>query len=80
MYKQYKPYQIFLILTDMLLTAAVLRLMVELRPVLPGKPVGPEEVLIVPWVYPAVAVLWHTLFALSGVYELSRLPFLCVSS
>lgn len=75
MYKQYKPYQIFLVLADILLTTIVFILAVELRPFLPGKAVVAQEIRFAPWVYPMVGVFWHVIFALGGVYDRSRLPF-----
>lgn len=79
MYKQYKPYQYFLIFTDFFLVGTLLILMVKLRPFLPGKTVLPTEVILDfrgSWpMFLTVPVLYHAVFAMTGVYDLSRVLF-----
>jgi exopolysaccharide biosynthesis polyprenyl glycosylphosphotransferase len=75
MYKQYRRYRRFLVLADLILTVAVFALIVELRPYLPGRIVDSLEAYHAPQIYLTVLLLWHVLFATSGVYELSRLPY-----
>jgi exopolysaccharide biosynthesis polyprenyl glycosylphosphotransferase len=79
MYKQYKPYQYFLIVADFFLVGALLILMVKLRPFLPGKTVLPADAILDfrgSWLmFLTVPVLYHTVFAMTDVYDLSRVPF-----
>ncbi len=75
MYKQYRPYRRFLVFMDLILTVLVFAVIVELRPDLPGRMVGAQDVVRQPVIYVAVLLLWHILFATSGVYDLSRLPY-----
>jgi exopolysaccharide biosynthesis polyprenyl glycosylphosphotransferase len=79
MYKQYRPYQYFLVLADFFLIAALLILMVQLRPLLPGKSVLTADVVFEfsrSWpMFLAVPILYHLVFAMTGVYDLSRVPF-----
>ncbi len=74
MYKHYRPYQTFLVLADALLTVLVMTLMVKLRPYLPGREIYPDQVLGFHPLYLGILVLWHLLFASTGVYELSSIP------
>lgn len=77
MYKQYRPFQYFLVLADAFIVLAILVLMVKLRPFLPGKVVLTAEPNF--WsfwtMYLAIPVLYHVVLAMTGVYDLSRLPF-----
>jgi len=75
MYKQYKPYQVFLIIADAAFTIIVFIAMIQLRPFLPGRFIHPEDMLVEPSVYLAAAALWVTLGGFAGVYDLARLPF-----
>ena len=79
MYKQYRPYQYFLVLADFFLVVTLLICLVKLRPLLPGKAILANDVLLDPsrsWpIFLSVPVLYHLVFAMTGVYRLSRLPF-----
>jgi exopolysaccharide biosynthesis polyprenyl glycosylphosphotransferase len=75
MYKQYKPYQAFLVVADCLLILVIFQFVVESRPFLPGRLVSSEYVSHEPLLYVFLAFLWLTMGAISGIYELSRLPF-----
>jgi len=79
MYKQYRTYQYFLVFADFFLVAALLILMVKLRPLLPGKiALSADMFFDVGRFWPmfiAVPVLYHLVFAMTGVYDLSRVPF-----
>lgn len=79
MYKQYRPYQYFLVLADLFLIAALLIVMVQLRPLLPGKSVLTADVVFEfnrSWpLFLSVPILYHLVFAMTGVYDLSRVPF-----
>ena len=74
MYKEYGSYRTFLIVSDMLLTLTVFALMVELRPVLPGRIIESAEVSRIPALYVCVALLWTAIFGFSGVYDLANIP------
>lgn len=74
MYKEYRPYRTFLILTDMLLTLMLFALAVELRPILPGRIVESAAVYRIPAVYLTVPCLWCLLFGMTGVYALANIP------
>ena len=74
MYKHYRPYQTFLVIADSVLTVLVMLLMVKLRPYLPGRVIGPDEVLAFHPLYLGILVLWLALFASIGVYALSSMP------
>jgi exopolysaccharide biosynthesis polyprenyl glycosylphosphotransferase len=73
MYQEYRPYKLLLMALDVTATVLILRLMVELRPYLPGKLVSAEDALLHPLVYLLVALLWHMMFALAGVYQLGKI-------
>lgn len=79
MYKQYKPYQYFLVLADFFLVVTLLICLVKLRPLLPGRAILPNDMLSDfsrSWpVFLLVPLLYHLVFAMTGVYGLSRLPF-----
>jgi exopolysaccharide biosynthesis polyprenyl glycosylphosphotransferase len=74
LYKYYRPYQTFLVLADAIMTVLVMLLMVKLRPYLPGREIGPEQVLGFHPLYLGILLLWHLLFASTGVYHLSSIP------
>lgn len=76
MYKQYKPYQMFLVGADAIFTIIVFIGMIQLRPFLPGRFIHPDHVLVEPSVFLAAAALLVTVGGIAGVYDLSRLPFL----
>ncbi|MBI4964577.1 MAG: sugar transferase [Desulfomonile tiedjei] len=79
MYKQYKPYQYFLVIADFFLIVAILVIAVKLRPLLPGKTILAADTFADFshfWpMFLAVPILFHIVFAMTGVYELSRVPF-----
>jgi hypothetical protein len=74
MYKQYRRYRRILMLADVLCTAVVFAIMIELRPVLPGAAMDPSDTIHSPGLYVGILLLWHALFALTGVYDLSKIP------
>lgn len=74
MYSRYRPYKILLMAVDAMLLIAILAVVVKARPFLPGRELHPSQVLPDPIVYVMVAVLWHVLFGLAGVYALERIP------
>ncbi|HMK37097.1 MAG TPA: sugar transferase [Desulfomonilaceae bacterium] len=76
MYKEYQPYKHLLMGADLVVTVAILATMVELRPFLPGKDVLAGDVLPSSFIYLMVALLWHMLFALTGVYHRDKLASL----
>ena len=61
-------------MADVLLTVTVFALMVELRPILPGRFIESAEVARIPALYACVAVLWIATFGFSGVYDLANIP------
>jgi exopolysaccharide biosynthesis polyprenyl glycosylphosphotransferase len=75
MYKQYHNYKLFLMAADVLLTLVVLAVAIKLRPYLPGEILLADQVMPDTRIYLIVAFLWHMLFAMTGVYELQRIPF-----
>jgi exopolysaccharide biosynthesis polyprenyl glycosylphosphotransferase len=74
MFKEYHRYKIFLMAMDAAITMLVLLALVELRPMLPGRPISPEEVMPYPAAYLLAGLLWHALFASMGVYENDIIP------
>jgi exopolysaccharide biosynthesis polyprenyl glycosylphosphotransferase len=62
------------VIADAVLTVLVMLLMVKLRPYLPGRVIGPDEVLAFHPLYLGILVLWLALFASIGVYALSSMP------
>jgi exopolysaccharide biosynthesis polyprenyl glycosylphosphotransferase len=74
MYKEYRPYRRFLIAADMVLTLIVFAVVVELRPLLPGRIIDSPELLRVPLLYVTVLFLWTLLFGMTGVYDLPNTP------
>ena len=58
---------------DAVLTAAVLALLAEARPLLPGRELAPEMVLPHPVIYIMVVLIWHLSFAVTGVYDPLRI-------
>lgn len=82
MYKQYKPYQYLLICLDAAIVIGVLAGMAHLRPFLPGRSVAAEHLTMAGadlWLISLVAsVLYVMVFSMTGVYELSRIPFFSV--
>jgi exopolysaccharide biosynthesis polyprenyl glycosylphosphotransferase len=74
MYKQYLPYKVFLIIADLVLTGLLLYTLVILRPMLPGRPVLPHDVMPSPAIYGMVLILWYVLFSMTGVYDLYKIP------
>lgn|GEM_PF-3661977 len=75
MYKQYKHYQTFLILADVLMTVVVFASMVKLRPYLPGREILPGEVFQFNPAYLVTLGVCQALFFLTGVYDLRVIPF-----
>jgi exopolysaccharide biosynthesis polyprenyl glycosylphosphotransferase len=64
-----------LMTADVVLTVLVLAAMVKARPYLPGKVLEPSEaVLPATLIYVLVGLLWHALFAGTGVYQLRVIP------
>jgi exopolysaccharide biosynthesis polyprenyl glycosylphosphotransferase len=60
---------------DVVLTLLLLAAMVKARPFLPGKVLEPSEaVLPATLIYVLVGLLWHALFAVTGVYQLRAIP------
>ncbi len=74
MYKQYQKYRLLLMLLDVIFTVLVLEATETLRPFLPGRFIAVGEGLPHSLVYVMVAVLWHGVFAVTGVYELRIIP------
>ncbi|AFM23663.1 sugar transferase [Desulfomonile tiedjei] len=74
MYKQYQKYRLLLMLLDVIFTVLVLEATETLRPFLPGRFIAVGEGLPHSIVYVMVAVLWHGVFAVTGVYELRIIP------
>jgi exopolysaccharide biosynthesis polyprenyl glycosylphosphotransferase len=74
MYKQYHKYKILLMLLDVIFTVVALEATEALRPFLPGRFVAVGEGLPHSLVYVMVAVLWHGVFAVTGVYEMRIMP------
>jgi exopolysaccharide biosynthesis polyprenyl glycosylphosphotransferase len=74
MYKQYQKYRLLLMLLDVVFTVLVLEATETLRPFLPGRFIAVGEGLPHSLVYVMVAVLWHGVFAVTGVYELRIIP------
>jgi exopolysaccharide biosynthesis polyprenyl glycosylphosphotransferase len=60
-------------LMDVILPVIVLALMVKLRPALPGRFLDAGLVLPSPAVYVLVALTWHVVFSITGVYDLSKI-------
>jgi exopolysaccharide biosynthesis polyprenyl glycosylphosphotransferase len=79
MYKQYRPYQYLLIFLDAVIVIGVLVSMAHLRPYLPGKAVMTTGLTITGvdlWLIALVAAfLYIMVFGMTGVYQLSRVPF-----
>lgn len=77
MYKQYRVFQYLLVLADAAVVLLVLMCMVKVRPFLPGKVILPQDAGF--WsfweLYLSLPLLFHLVFAMTHVYELSRLPF-----
>ncbi len=74
MFKEYHRYKIFLMIGDAVFTAVVVYLFIALRPYLPGRPVNPEDVVPNPaFFYLGVPLLWHAIFATTGVYDTNRI-------
>jgi exopolysaccharide biosynthesis polyprenyl glycosylphosphotransferase len=73
-FKEYRRYQLFLVLADVVITLAVFALTVKFRPFLPGRDIAAESHVVPPLVYVMVAMLWVACFALLGVYDISRMP------
>jgi exopolysaccharide biosynthesis polyprenyl glycosylphosphotransferase len=74
MFKKYKPYKTLLIIGDALLIVLSLYIIGELRPLLPGKSIMAESVAPKPLLYPLTVILWHVHFAVTGVYDLRKIP------
>jgi exopolysaccharide biosynthesis polyprenyl glycosylphosphotransferase len=74
MYRQYQFYRHLVMITDAALTLAVLAGLVELRPFLPGREIHGGDPTPGPLVYAMVVFLWHTVLAITGVYELRIVP------
>ncbi len=74
MFKEYHRQKLLLMLLDVLLLVGILLLTIELRPYLPGKTI--HEAGTFPGIdfFLIVALLWHGLFASTGVYEYHRIP------
>jgi exopolysaccharide biosynthesis polyprenyl glycosylphosphotransferase len=64
-----------LMTADVVLTVLMLAVMVKARPFLPGKFLEPSEaVLPATLIYVLVGLLWHVVFAATGVYQLRAIP------
>lgn len=75
MYKQFRRYKLLLMAGDVLLTLLLLAAMAKMRPYLPGKPLDPSDAILpAVLIYVIVGLLWHVLFAVTGVYELRIIP------
>ncbi len=70
---RYRPYRLMMMVGDVVLTLLALVAMEKLRPYLPGETVDPSLVLLKPYLYLVVAFSWHSVFALSGVYQVNLL-------
>jgi exopolysaccharide biosynthesis polyprenyl glycosylphosphotransferase len=73
-HNQYRPYKAFLMVGDVALTCIVLHSVAVLRPFLPGRIISPETVEPDLVVYIVIALFWHCVFALSGVYSYRVVP------
>lgn len=73
MLKQYRAQRIVILFSDVAITVAVLAVAIHLRPLLPGREITPEMMEFHPLFYGGVALLWHAVFALAGVYRINRL-------
>ena len=73
MYEQYHRYKTVLMILDVLISVLVLASMVELRPLLPGEIMDPDSVMPNSVIYVMQALLWHMVFALTGVYSTDRI-------
>ncbi|MFH1115837.1 MAG: sugar transferase [Pseudomonadota bacterium] len=58
---------------DAVLPLLILAFLVKLRPSLPGRFLGPEQVLPSPALYVIVVLIWHVVFSITGVYDLSKI-------
>jgi exopolysaccharide biosynthesis polyprenyl glycosylphosphotransferase len=74
MYQQYKRYRLLLMVLDVLATITCLAAVEYLRPLLPGNEVAVGSGLPGPLVYLLIAVLSHAVFAVTGVYDIGRMP------
>lgn len=72
MLQQYHRYRIFLMTLDVVVSVLVLMSVVALRPYLPGETVDPTSVMPNEVIYLMQALLWHMVFALTGVYSSER--------
>jgi len=68
MFRRFRRFLALLSAADLLATMGALALAETLRPVLPGKSVGPGD-LVSPVVYAIVALVWTPVFQVLGVYE-----------
>ena len=68
MFRRFRRFLTLLSAADLLATMGALALAAALRPFLPGKSVGPGE-LVSPVVYAIVALVWTAVFQVLGVYE-----------
>ena len=73
MYEQYHRYKSVLMILDVLISVLVFASMVELRPLLPGEIIDPDSVMPNSVIYVMQALLWHMVFALTGVYSTDRI-------
>ncbi len=82
MYKQYRPYQYLLVFLDAATVVAALVTIGRLRPFLPGRNVMPTDLTIIGgdlWLLALLAsCVYIVVFAMTGVYQLSGLPFFSV--
>jgi exopolysaccharide biosynthesis polyprenyl glycosylphosphotransferase len=70
---RYSPYKLILMGSDVALTCLALAMVSHLRPLLPGKMIGPASALLPLYIYFVVALLWHVTLALFGVYQIRQL-------
>jgi len=68
MFKRFRRFLALLSAADLLATMGALALAEALRPFLPGKSLGPGD-LLSPVVYAIVALVWTPVFQILGVYE-----------
>lgn len=71
MFRRFRRFLALLSAADLAATMVALLLAVTLRPILPGRALGPVD-LVSPVVYAIVALVWVPVFQVLGVYEPQR--------
>lgn len=74
MFDQYHPFKLQLMFFDVVATLCSLALVEQLRPYMPGRIIMAGEAIPNPVLYPAVALLWHAVFAVTGAYDQKGIP------